>query len=102
MYFHSLLQVHIHQQLHFIDTFLCDCRHRRSVKRRELNRCRERQQGEIRGEKDEAGNGGVTRHPLEDGSVAVREGDTHNMDDTTTRITSLLQRIDGEERAGDG
>ena len=45
------------------------------------------------------GNEGGMRHTLEDGSVAAREGD---MDDTTARIASLLQRIDSEERAGDG
>ena len=40
-------------------------------------------------------------HPLEERGVA-EEGDTPSLDDTTAQITSLLQRIEGEEGDGDG
>ena len=60
------------------------------------------QQGREEIDKDEDENeGGATLHPLEEGGVA-EEGDTPSLDDTTAQITSLLQRIEGEEIDGDG
>ena len=81
-------------------------RYRRSLKKRELKRFREMQQGTeeiLTADKDEGENEGVSilPHPLEEGGV-TEEGDTPGLDDTTAQITSLLQRIEGEERDGDG
>lgn len=77
-------------------------RNRRSAKKRERKRSREQQQQEPEdpGEDTEGRHG--TSHQVEEGYMSRKE-DTHNLDNTTARITSLLQRIEGEEsRAGDG
>lgn len=62
------------------------------------------QQETLRRDKDGGENEGVSAtllHPVEEGGVA-EEGDTPGLDDTTAQITSILQRIEGEERDGDG
>ena len=78
------------------------CRNRRSVKKREQKRSREQQQQQEDHEEDKERAEGRhgTRHQVEEGYMS-REED--NLDNTTARITSLLQRIEGEEsRAEDG
>lgn len=76
-------------------------RYRRSVKKREQKKGRERQkQDDSRRDGDEGGDG--MRYNAEERNASGEEG-THNLDDTTARITSLLQKIEGEEsRPGDG
>ena len=67
-------------------------RYRHSLKRREKRLSRETARG----------GGDVQPHALGEEESMVGESTVPSMDDTTARITSLLQRIDREESSKNG